>query len=162
MTQTTKASPEVANLCRALKAPSLAPSFKRLAERARSQEWTHQEFLAACLERGASAHQTNSGELRIKATRFPTHKTIKDFDFTFQRSLKQDTMGHLGTLDFVAARENVVFLGPPGTGKTHLGVHRGEVVLEDAGWGCPAECSVGSVVIVEMHEPGVGAGPLGF
>ena len=38
-----------------------------------------------------------------------------------------------------------------------LGVHRGEVVLEDAGWGCPAECSVGSVVIVEMHEPGVGA-----
>ena len=43
-----------------------------------------------------------------------------------------------------------------------LGVHRGEVVLEDAGWGCPAECSVGSVVIVEMHEPGVGAGPLGF
>ena len=122
MTQTTKASPEVANLCRALKAPSLAPSFKRLAERARSQEWTHQEFLAACLERGASAHQTNSGELRIKATRFPTHKTIKDFDFTFQRSLKQDTMGHLGTLDFVAARENVVFLGPPGTGKTHRGI----------------------------------------
>ena len=45
---------------------------------------------------------------------------------------------------------------------TPLGVHRGEVVLEDAGWGCPAECSVGSVVIVEMHEPGVGAGPLGF
>ena len=43
-----------------------------------------------------------------------------------------------------------------------LGVYRGEVVLEDAGWGCPAECSVGSVVIVEMHEPGVGAGPLGF
>ena len=45
---------------------------------------------------------------------------------------------------------------------TFLDVHRGEVVLEDAGWGCPAECSVGSVVIVEMHEPGVGAGPLGF
>ena len=43
-----------------------------------------------------------------------------------------------------------------------LGVITGEVVLEDAGWGCPAECSVGSVVIVEMHEPGVGAGPLGF
>ena len=41
-------------------------------------------------------------------------------------------------------------------------MHRGEVVLEDAGWGCPAECSVGSVVIVEMREPGVGAGPLGF
>ena len=128
MTQTTKASPEVAYLCRALKAPSLAPSFERLAERARSQEWTHQEFLAACLEREVSAHQTNGGELRIKAARLPTRKTIKDFDFTLQRSLKQNTvlhlghLGHLGTLDFVAARENVVFLGPPGTGKTHLGI----------------------------------------
>ena len=53
--------------------------------------------------------------------------------------------------------------GPESGGsRAVLGVHRGEVVLEDAGWGCPAECSVGSVVIVEMHEPGVGAGPLGF
>ena len=142
MTQTTKASPEVAYLCRALKAPSLAPSFERLAERVRSQEWTHQIGLPLLyFMRGqVSAHQTNGGELRIKAARLPTRKTIKDFDFTFQRSLKQDTVLHLG----------------------HLGVHRGEVVLEDAGWGCPAECSVGSVVIVEMHEPGVGAGPLGF
>ena len=125
MTQTTKASPEVAYLCRALKAPSLARSFERLTERARSEEWTHQEFLAACLERGVSARQTNGGELRIKAARLPARKTIKDFDFTLQRSLKQDTVGHLGTLDFVAARENVVFLGPPGTGKTHLGIGTG-------------------------------------
>ena len=108
MTQTTKASSEVAYLCRALKAPSLARSFERLAERARSEEWTHKEFLAACLEREVSARQTNGGELRIKATRFPARKTIEDFDFTFQRSLKRDTVLHLGTLDFVAARENVV------------------------------------------------------
>ena len=98
MTQTTKASPEVAYLCRALKAPSLAPSFERLAERVRSQEWTHQEFLAACLEREVSAHQTNGGELRIKAARLPTRKTIKDFNFTLQRSLKQNTVLHLGHL----------------------------------------------------------------
>ena len=122
MTQTTKASPEVAYLCRALKAPSLARSFERLAERARTEEWTHQEFLAGCLEREVSARQTNGGELRIKAARFPARKTIEDFEFTFQRSLKRDTVLHLGTLDFVAARENVVFLGPPGTGKTHLGI----------------------------------------
>ena len=62
------------------------------------------------------------GELRIKAARFPARKTIEDFEFTFQRSLKRDAVLHLGTLDFVAARENVVFLGPPGTGKTHLGI----------------------------------------
>ena len=97
MTQTGKASSEVAYLCRALKAPSLARSFERLAERARSEEWTHEEFFVACLEREVAARQTNGGELRIKAARFPARKTIEDFEFTFQRSLKRDTVLHLRT-----------------------------------------------------------------
>ncbi len=118
-------SSDIAFLCRALKAPSMARAYERLAERARQEEWSHEEFLAACLEREVAARQTNGGELRIKAARFPARKTIEDFDFSFQRSLKRDTMLHLGTLDFVAARENVVFLGPPGTGKTHLAIGLG-------------------------------------
>lgn len=118
-------SADIAYLCRALKAPSMARAIERLAERARSEEWTHEEFLAACLEREVAARQTNGGELRIKAARFPARKTIEDFDFSFQRSLQRDTLLHLGTLDFVAGRENVVFLGPPGTGKTHLAIGLG-------------------------------------
>jgi DNA replication protein DnaC len=125
MTHTTKASSDVAYLCRALKAPSMARAVERLAERARSEEWTHEEFLAACLEREVAARQTNGGELRVKAARFPARKTIEEFDFDHQRSLKRDTLAHLGALDFVAARENVVFLGPPGTGKTHLAIGLG-------------------------------------
>jgi DNA replication protein DnaC len=100
-------------------------AVERLAERARHQEWSHEEFLAACLEREVAARQTNGGELRIKAARFPARKTIEAFDFDHQRSLKRDTLLHLGALDFVAARENVVFLGPPGTGKTHLAIGLG-------------------------------------
>jgi DNA replication protein DnaC len=125
MTQTTTATSDVAYLCRALKAPSMARAVNRLAERARQEEWTHEEFLAACLEREVAARQTNGGELRIKAARFPARKTIEDFDFSFQRSLQRDTLLHLGALDFVAGRENVVFLGPPGTGKTHLAIGLG-------------------------------------
>ena len=45
---------------------------------------------------------------------------MEEFDFDHARGLKRDVIAHLGTLDFVTARENVVFLGPPGTGKTHL------------------------------------------
>ena len=100
-------------------------AVERLAERARQEEWSHEEFLAACLEREVAARQTNGGELRIKAARFPARKTIEEFDFDHQRSLKRDTLLHLGALDFVAARENVVFLGPPGTGKTHLAIGLG-------------------------------------
>jgi DNA replication protein DnaC len=117
---TNKETADLAYLCRALKAPSLAAAIERLGERARSESWSHEEFLAACLEREVAARQANGGEIRVRAAKFPARKTLEDFDFDHQRSLKRDTIAHLGTLDFVAAKDNVVFLGPPGTGKTHL------------------------------------------
>src|SRR6476660_8408076 len=115
-------SADVAYLCRALKAPSLAAAVERLAERARADGWTHEEFLAACLEREVAARAANGGELRIRAARFPARKSLDEFDFDHARGLKRDTIAHLGTVDFVTARDNVVFLGPPGTGKTHLAI----------------------------------------
>jgi DNA replication protein DnaC len=121
----TKPAADLAYLCRALKAPSMAAAVDRLAQRARDESWTHEEFLAACLEREVAARQDHGGEARIRAARFPARKTLEEFDFDHQRSLKRDTLLHLGTLDFVAARENVVFLGPPGTGKTHLSIGLG-------------------------------------
>jgi DNA replication protein DnaC len=57
---------------------------------------------------------------RIRAARFPSRKSLEEFDFDQARGLKRDLVGHLGTLDSVAGKDNVVFLGPPGTGKTHL------------------------------------------
>ena len=69
-----------------------------------------------------AARQANGGELRIRAARFPARKTLEDFDFDHQRSLRRDVISHLGALDFVEARDNVVFLGPPGTGKSHLAI----------------------------------------
>jgi IstB-like ATP binding protein len=115
-------SADLAFLCRALKAPSLAASIERLAERARTDGGTHEEFLAACLEREVAARQDHGGEGRIRAARFPARKTLDDFDYDHQRSLNRDTVLHLGTIDFIAERANVVFLGPPGTGKTHLAI----------------------------------------
>jgi DNA replication protein DnaC len=54
-----------------------------------------------------------------------TRKSLEEFDYDHARSLKRETIAHLGTLDFVVAKENVVFLGPPGTGKTHLAIGLG-------------------------------------
>jgi len=115
-------SAEVAFLTRALKAPTLRESVARLAERARAESWTHEEFLVACLQREVSARDSHGGEGRIRAARFPARKSIEEFDFDHARSLQRDTIAHLGTLDFVTAKDNVVFLGPPGTGKTHLAI----------------------------------------
>jgi len=113
---------EVAFLTRALKAPTLRESVTRLAERARAESWSHEEFLIACLQREVAARESHGGEGRIRAARFPARKSLEEFDFDHARALKRDTIAHLGTLDFVTARENVVFLGPPGTGKTHLAI----------------------------------------
>jgi len=113
---------EVAFLTRALKAPSLREAAGRLAERARAESWTHEEFLVACLQREVAARESHGGEGRIRAARFPARKSLEEFDFDHARALKRDTIAHLGTLDFVTARDNVVFLGPPGTGKTHLAI----------------------------------------
>src|SRR5215470_17580512 len=116
---------EIAFLTRALKAPTLRESVPRLAERARAESWTHEEFLAACLQREVAARESHGGEGRIRAARFPARKSLEEFDYDHQRSLKRDQIAHLGTLDFVTGKENVVFLGPPGTGKTHLSIGLG-------------------------------------
>src|SRR5690242_16275978 len=101
---------EVAFLTRALKAPSLREAAGRLAERARAESWTHEEFLVACLQREVAARESHGGEGRIRAARFPSRKSLEEFDFDHARGLKRDTISHLGTLDFITARDNVVFL----------------------------------------------------
>jgi len=70
----------------------------------------------------AVLRESHGGENRIKAARFPARKTLEEFDFTFQRSVKKQVIEHLGQLDFLHAKENVVLLGPPGTGKSHLAI----------------------------------------
>ena len=115
-------SAEITFLTRALKAPTMRDAVTRLAERARAESWTHEEFLVACLQREVSARESHGGEGRIRAARFPSRKSLEEFDFDHARGLKRDLIAHLGTLDFVVAKDNVVFLGPPGTGKTHLAI----------------------------------------
>ncbi|MGA9148383.1 MAG: IS21-like element helper ATPase IstB [Candidatus Nanopelagicales bacterium] len=113
---------EIAFLTRALKSPTMRDAVPRLAERAVAESWSHVEFLVACLQREVSARETHGGEGRIRAARFPSRKSLEEFDFDHARGLKRELVMHLGTLDFVTAKENVIFLGPPGTGKTHLAI----------------------------------------
>jgi DNA replication protein DnaC len=120
-----QARKDLTHLCRELKAPSLLSSVDRIAKRARDESWPYEEFLAACLEREVASRQTHGGEARVKAARFPQIKTLEDFDFSYQRSVRKEVVSHLGALDFVEAKDNVIFLGPPGTGKTHLAIALG-------------------------------------
>ncbi|WP_406113101.1 ATP-binding protein [Kitasatospora purpeofusca] len=76
---------DLAFLARAMKAPALLDAAERLAERARTESWTHAEYLVACLQREVSARDSHGGEGRIRAARFPAVKTIEELDVAHLR-----------------------------------------------------------------------------
>lgn len=81
---------------------------------------------ADAIEALLGAHITLRNNRRLqtamRASRLPAVKTLADFDFSFQPSLKRDQVESLHELGFIDRRENVVLLGPPGVGKTHLAI----------------------------------------
>jgi DNA replication protein DnaC len=109
---------ELAHLFRELKALAAAAALPKLADRARQEEWSYEQFLAAVLKTETDSRESHGGQARIKTARFPDRKTLEEFDFAFQATIPRNTVLHLGQFDFLAGKENVVLLGPPGTGKT--------------------------------------------
>lgn len=110
----------VLHYAQALKAPRIRDSAARLAEQARDDGWSHEEYLAAVLSREVCAREASGAATRIRSAGFPTRKSLEDFNFDHQPALNRDMIAHLGTGAFLAKARNVVLLGPPGTGKTHL------------------------------------------
>jgi len=116
---------DIAYLSRALKAPRIRESAARLAEQARDAGWSHEEYLAAVLATEVTSREASGASIRIRAAGFGTVKTIEDFNFDHQPGAKRDTIAHLATGTYLQAASNVVLLGPPGTGKTHLAIGLG-------------------------------------
>ena len=73
---------------------------------------------------GAQIMLRNNRRLQaaMRSSRLPAIKTLDDFDFSFQPSIKREQIDSLHELGFLARNENVIFLGPPGVGKTHLAI----------------------------------------
>lgn len=116
---------EIALLARELKTPVITGTFRALADQARSETWSHETYLAAVLARQVASRTVNGTRMRVAGAHFPQTKTMEDFTFAHVPTPARDTLAHLATTTFVGRRENVVLLGPPGLGKTHLAIALG-------------------------------------
>ena len=110
---------QIHHLAAALKAPRITDTAARLGDHARASHWTHEEYLAAVLEREVSARNASGAQLRIRAAGFPGRMTLDEFDFDHQPAARTPIHA-LASGAYLSEHRNVVLLGPPGTGKTHL------------------------------------------
>jgi DNA replication protein DnaC len=118
-------------LAASLKAPRITEVASRLADQARDANWTFEDYLAAVLEREVSARNASGAHLRIRAAGFPAAKTLEDFDFDAQPAARKQ-IAALASGAFLTEGRNVVLLGPPGTGKTHLATALGVIAARQA------------------------------
>lgn len=132
---TSQTMKQITYLAAALKAPRITEAAARLADHARDAGWTHEDYLAAILEREVAARNASGAQLRIRAAGMPAVKTLDEFDFDQQPAARTQVQA-LASGAWLAEHRNIVLLGPPGTGKTHLATalgvaacHQGHRVL---------------------------------
>jgi len=105
---------------------TIMPSYlDPLARQAATENWSALQFLDALTQTELNGRAEQAIRLKMRQARFPFQKTLDAFDFAFQPSVNERQIRDLATLRFVSAAENILLLGPPGVGKTHLAVALG-------------------------------------
>ena len=107
---------------RTLKLKGMIPVYRDLLERATTGNLQYEEYLALLLEEEVKRKRESSIKTKISKSRLPYLKTLEEFDFSYQPGLKEKEVIRLNSLEFIEQKGNVIFLGPPGVGKTHLSV----------------------------------------
>jgi DNA replication protein DnaC len=121
---------ELEGLLHRLKLDYLAPQLDAVCEQAAQQELDYKRFLGQALNLEWQGRYQRGIETRLRQARLPWLKTLEQFDFDFQPSLDRRQVRELAGLSFVERAHNVVILGPPGVGKTHLSVALGFKAVE--------------------------------
>jgi DNA replication protein DnaC len=105
---------------KALKLPTFHGECEKVAARCATENVDHLGFLLQLSELELITREKRAAERRLKAARFPNHKTLEDFKFEAQPSLNRVLIGELLRGEYIDKRESVIFVGNPGTGKSHL------------------------------------------
>lgn len=99
--------------------------YATLTKEAHKDSFSYPQYLDLLLQEEVACKQSHRFQLLLREAGFPYNKTLEGFDFSYQPNLDKKRINELFELDFALKRENVIFLGPPGVGKTHLAIALG-------------------------------------
>ena len=122
---------QLSSLLEKMKMDHLSAQLDAICEQAAKKDLGYREFLTQALDSEWKGRHRKGVESRLKMARFPWIKTLDQFDFSFQPSVDKKVIRELSTQAFVDRAENVIILGPPGVGKTHLAIALGVKAVED-------------------------------
>lgn len=99
--------------------------FEREALDAAKTKQSHIGYLSKLVEEECLARTDRSINRKVQTARFPQVKTLEEFDFSFQPGINEKEIQNLATLSFIDKKENIILMGPPGVGKSHLAIALG-------------------------------------
>ena len=105
-----------------MKLSGIAKTIDMRNEEAIREGLSFMEFFELLLNDESNNRVSNARIKRIAYAKFPNHKTIEEYNFNYQPSLNKREIYNLATCEFIRNKENIAFIGPSGTGKTHLSV----------------------------------------
>ncbi len=111
-----------------LKEFKLSGIYNNIEERisyAENKSLSYREFIEILLEDESNNRRDNSYKKRYSKAKLESHKKVEDFDFAFQPSIDSKIINDCITCNFIKEKRNIVFIGNPGTGKTHLSISIG-------------------------------------
>jgi DNA replication protein DnaC len=123
-------SVRIEELCAALSLSAIGRDYANLADEAARKKLSFTDYLERVLEAEHGLRQQRSRQMLVKLATFPSVKTLDEFDFKVAAGVPKARLRELAGLAFIERRENVIFLGPSGTGKTHLAISLGVRAIE--------------------------------
>jgi DNA replication protein DnaC len=104
--------------------------LSELIEQAQAEDWSHLQTISALLGKEQTKRADKARDKRMNDAAFPYHASVEQFDFAFQRSVSKKHLLQLKELSWLESAFNILFIGPPSVGKTHLAVSLGIAAVE--------------------------------
>jgi DNA replication protein DnaC len=119
------------HMTKQLRMPTIGRQYRSLAREAEERNLSYEEYLLALLETEVQTREENQKQRLLKQATFPVQKTLDTYDFSLMPSINKNRFITLAKGDFVEKRENIIFLGNSGTGKTHLSIALGIEMIQN-------------------------------